>query len=1174
MKKLLLALVAVLTVALPGLAADKLVFYNNTDSWNNLNMWVWNDGNGGTSKSMTSFYDNYYYGEVSTNRLKFRNSPAGNDWANETKDNINLDSYPKAKCWAGTNATGTDVEIILNGEFKNNGWQDYPMSYNASDMTFSVELDVAKATGQCLVKFKVGNDTKYLKAPSDKTLSTTTPINFNSDQNCSYNLPVGKYKFVFDVRSEKKLTVTEVGGSSSVKYYLDGAAINGWNKNDIELTQVGSTNVYKATGVEIKNLGAFGVRAMDGSTEKAFYWASNTSNKTFNNEVEKGKTYTQSLSTVAKNSSGNNGADFVMNFTGTNYAFELNLDYNTLTITGDGIKDPVITPEVVKYALKGQMFGISGGWDAKDLKSSNGKWVLEDVEFGNGNEFGIQGLNSSNEQKQWIYGETSRNEFSGACTLNTVIESGSNGKNWKYTGAKATYNVTFDPTASTLTIAKSGDPQPNKVTVYFNAGADWYNTDVMNKADMYAYLLDGSGNITGNKIKMTKLEGPNVQLPLFSVDVENPSNYGGVRFECTNKDNNTLYYTSWNCPDYDKDRWYMFIYNTGDKISGNALQCYAAQSFVTYETYERLRNNVKENVYYIGGGIKGLGFWNTTKKADVADGVFVFPVDLDDNGNKYPGNITFKMSWMDADGFLADYNAKYGKNHSKRGNRWWSTFNLGLVGPTLAPEYYDADGNVTDKLLEAALTDEQISKLKNSEGVVDGNYSVKYKPNRTRKYSRYNNYNWWITKEQLTALGSDHYIVIDTENKTSAFIPFKPEPALSSVTAGNLICSDYEFTLDDEAQLGNVLAGSAIAGEARINKANEAVGTATMKASTGISLFDPKLGNADHPQGYDVVYSIFQGEGEDAVEIASFDGVADAKSYKIVLNQMILGQNQKIAVRATYHDLVNNTSFRSLYKSVDIANNKDLPAPQEEGEPEIIIFKDGEGWNAYVKAGFMVSTQLAEGSDSELLHVYPDFEFAAGSQGDGVRLVKDGGWAAEVMNKPSYTMWESGPYDHDTQNWATMAFSGTRNNAHHYTFHFVFTNIVPFDYSFDSESSVDLKVKVFAAYPFLVDVSRGNVDVTPCSDESGATPIVKASVPVRRKAAGDANKSLAMSFVSTPLSFTARSGNLSGITDAEIANGDGEAEYFNLQGVRVQGDIVPGVYIVRRGEKVTKEIIR
>lgn len=969
----------------------------------------------------------------------------------------------------------------------------------------------------------------------------------------------GKYTIVF---SPSTMTLTAYAGdfkgdNAVITYNMHGTSLGGWNTNYVELTE--QSNGHWTAKTTVKD-GEFVVRKLKNGAEETYYRGNIEFNTGNLNKAQTIKAEGGNLTT-----SGLSGQ----------YTFDFDPTNLNLTISD---KDPVVTPEVVKYALKGQMFGTSGGWDAKDLKSSNGKWVLEDVEFSNGNEFGIQGLNSSNEQKQWIYGETNRNEFSGACTLNTVIENTAkdNGKNWKYTGTKATYNVTFDPTANTLTIAKNGeDPLPgNKVTVYFNAGADWYNTDVMNKADMYAYLLDGSGNTTGNKIKMTKLEGPNVQLPLFSVDVENPSNYGGVRFECTNKDNNTLYYTSWNCPDYDKDRWYMFIYNTGDKISGNALQCYAAQSFVTYETYERLRNNVKENVYYIGGGIKGLGFWDTTKKADVADGVFVFPVDLDDNGNKYPGNITFKMSWMDADGFLADYNAKYGKNHSKRGNRWWSTFNLGLVGPTLAPEYYDADGNVTDKLLEAALRDEQISKLKNSEGVVDGNYSVKYKPNRTRKYSRYNNYNWWITKEQLTALGSDHYIVIDTENKTSAFIPFKPEPALSSVTAGNLICSDYEFTLDDEAQLGNVLAGSAIAGEARINKANEAVGTATMKASTGISLFDPKLGNAAHPQGYDVVYSIFQGEGEDAVEIASFDGVADAKSYKIVLNQMILGQNQKIAVRATYHDLVNNTSFRSLYKSVDIANNKDLPAPQEEGEPEIIIFKDGEGWNAYVKAGFMVSTQLAEGSDSELLHVYPDFEFAAGSQGDGVRLVKDGGWAAEVMNKPSYTMWESGPYDHDTQNWATMAFSGTRNNAHHYTFHFVFTNIVPFDYSFDSESSVDLKVKVFAAYPFLVDVSRGNVDVTPCSDESGATPIVKASVPVRRKAAGDANKSLAMSFVSTPLSFTARSGNLSGITDAEIANGDGEAEYFNLQGVRVQGDIVPGVYIVRRGDKVTKEIVR
>ena len=46
----------------------------------------------------------------------------------------------------------------------------------------------------------------------------------------------------------------------------------------------------------------------------------------------------------------------------------------------------------------------------------------------------------------------------------------------------------------------------------------------------------------------------------------------------------------------------------------------------------------------------------------------------------------------------------------------------------------------------------------------------------------------------------------------------------------------------------------------------------------------------------------------------------------------------------------------------------------------------------------------------------------------------------------------------------------------------------------------------------------------------------------------------------------------SGIDDAAVDT-DAEPEYYNLQGVRVDNP-GPGIYIVRRGETVTKEMIR
>ena len=51
-------------------------------------------------------------------------------------------------------------------------------------------------------------------------------------------------------------------------------------------------------------------------------------------------------------------------------------------------------------------------------------------------------------------------------------------------------------------------------------------------------------------------------------------------------------------------------------------------------------------------------------------------------------------------------------------------------------------------------------------------------------------------------------------------------------------------------------------------------------------------------------------------------------------------------------------------------------------------------------------------------------------------------------------------------------------------------------------------------------------------------------------------------------------GNVSGVEDIDADN-DAEAEYYNLQGVRVAADdLTPGIYIRRQGTTITKVAIR
>ncbi len=60
----------------------------------------------------------------------------------------------------------------------------------------------------------------------------------------------------------------------------------------------------------------------------------------------------------------------------------------------------------------------------------------------------------------------------------------------------------------------------------------------------------------------------------------------------------------------------------------------------------------------------------------------------------------------------------------------------------------------------------------------------------------------------------------------------------------------------------------------------------------------------------------------------------------------------------------------------------------------------------------------------------------------------------------------------------------------------------------------------------------------------------------------------------TPIKVTFTTDKVAGI--ASIASEDAQkVEYFNIQGVRVNAtDLVPGLYITRQGDKVTKVIVK
>ena len=1003
----------------------------------------------------------------------------------------------------------------------------------------------------------------------------------------------GKYTIVF---SPSTMTLTAYAGdfkgdNAVITYNMHGTSLGGWNTNYVELTE--QSNGHWTAKTTVKD-GEFVVRKLKNGAEETYYRGNIEFNTGNLNKAQTIKAEGGNLKT-----SGLSGQ----------YTFDFDPTNLNLTISD---KDPVVTPEVVKYALKGQMFGTSGGWDAKDLKSSNGKWVLEDVEFSNGNEFGIQGLNSSNEQKQWIYGETNRNEFSGACTLNTVIENTAkdNGKNWKYTGTKATYNVTFDPTANTLTIAKNGeDPLPgNKVTVYFNAGADWYSTKTMNQGrgsaetgaagKVQACLIKKDGTSEAAKDMTNMMAAGTTTLPFFCIDVENPDNYKGIIFQCKGANNQTWTYNSVKSAesynnegksDYKESEWYRYIYATGGQKSSAAHDCAAEQSYLTYDQYVALRDNEKDAVYIVGGGfnsfepteVNGEQVFNLNSpknfedwkyndanigKAVKSDGVYLFPVTFKSDAT----DIYFKMSWIDAEKYRKELGAAtQGTDGNGRDNRWWATFNLGIVGPTLPPvpagRYYDDKGN---EIWQQAFDDEIAQESR-------PNNNVSYKANRARSYSRYNQYNWWINKSSLSFGNNEvRWIVIDTEYETSALVPFRPAPSLSDVTAQNPSVYDGDLSAYAET-LGNKLEGTATAGPARISATNTATGEATINVSPGISLFDAELGDGENRgSGYDLTYRVYNGDDV----IAEFKGVDGATSYKLTLDNMAITSGRTLSVRCIYHDKVNKTTFRSRREYASIEAEDKYNAP-EAGDVSATLFLDGNGWCAHISVPFSIQKSFyKDGQEDKELIVYPDYSLnVTGDKWERLRLASNDDWHVGAgIGTANHTTWKEGEYIPATHNWAELSKKESASNTHNeYEFQFVLEGIAPASTPIDElPSRFNWQLGIKAAYPFLQN-DMDDVRVEAFNGENKLSSARKVEVRKFAPRAGENTYSVLMRDVPTTVNVSAdKSTDLSGITDAEIATGDGEAEYFNLQGVRVQGDIVPGVYIVRRGDKVTKEIVR
>lgn len=87
---------------------------------------------------------------------------------------------------------------------------------------------------------------------------------------------------------------------------------------------------------------------------------------------------------------------------------------------------------------------------------------------------------------------------------------------------------------------------------------------------------------------------------------------------------------------------------------------------------------------------------------------------------------------------------------------------------------------------------------------------------------------------------------------------------------------------------------------------------------------------------------------------------------------------------------------------------------------------------------------------------------------------------------------------------------------------------------------------------------------------SDGTKFGKGTISTETTTSLDGSATLVPAYV-----FVSKGNNSTGVEDIEMVETEAPAQYYNLNGVEVKaGNLVPGIYIVRQGNKVSKQFIR
>ena len=625
---------------------------------------------------------------------------------------------------------------------------------------------------------------------------------------------------------------------------------------------------------------------------------------------------------------------------------------------------------------------------------------------------------------------------------------------------------------------------------------------------------------------------------------------------------------------YLKDHWTKYIYATCEcEKDGNKVN-YAVPSYVTPSEFLTLHQKKvvekgRDGIFIVGPKnnftykdatsdkwVQFNGFEPTDqRRLTPDDGVFYLQVQPNENdGNK------FKLSWMDVVGQKNTAETREGGassvNEKLANDRNWATFDLGCIG-------------IDTKLAPSA-------DYAENEGPAG---RVTFQLNKPYRYTNNNACDWSISGQT----SASRWIILDThydskdENyqcETVTLTDFDPHPTLTA--AFNAFHNDGALPSGAPAHPDLYAENANGPVDLLCNYANA---QATITASTNTDKFT---------RNYEVE---FNGE-----KVADVPGNVTSFRYDYFPIDI---SNEALKLRARYENVSNGTTFRFHSRTGDTnvtGLTYESTAPEEieltgtyiENYLDYQYKKDFDGKDLIVdgikvldycnrKFGVFVSNFNINidnshnwyefGTNKGELAAYADYRVfdENGKEITGnCKLYVEGVGNDLMKQRLLDNKLSNAPWNHNNH-WAkSLKEEAAQAPLYIETIHDGYVKDVK------DLGTRTYTIELQAVYPLVYQKNFAPVAST--SAVNGEL------IPVAKTAATPLYDTKHVRKATTVTVKVSPQNTVTGVDevfgDAEADNADAPAEYYTISGVRVNGDLAPGIYVVRRGNKVTKEVVK